>query len=254
MALDKNERKQLAPDSPELEAECRALKEALHKGDASYWEVGVHYNNIVDKQLWRGSYHSARHCFAAHFGEESQSTLTRCGALARCFPQEVAQRYGRTLLTSLLTYEKLAHLNATGGDPGNTEIQIPTDSGIVTKRFRNCERAELEAAIRHLRSPTPDALPPEDAEILQRLHEMFEPHGTIALSSRHGREGTIAVFAVPVRQVALLSQVLAQFCQPRPASEDAESASPELMEKFAQEFAAGMKEWIEGLGKVGKPG
>jgi hypothetical protein len=251
MAHEEGRMQQLAPESPELEAERKAMRECLQKGEDSHCQVGVHYNNIVEKQLWKHSYHSARDFFTARFGDVSQSTLTHCGAVARCFPQEVTRRYGVSLLTALLTYEKLAQVNATNGDPGNTEIQVPKDSEIVTKPFRECQRAQLEAAIRRLRS-TPDAVPTEDAQVLQRLHEMIGENGSIALSSRHGREGTIAVFAVPVRQISLLSQVLAQFCRP-PAPENAENPSPELMQKFAEEFSAGMKEWVETLGKAMPP-
>jgi hypothetical protein len=252
MAHEEDRTQPLAPESPELEAERKAMRECLQKGEDSHWQVGVHYNNIVDKQLWKHSYHSARDFFTARFGDESQSTLTRCGAVARSFPQDVTRRYGVTLLAALLTYEKLAHVNATNGDPGNTEIQVPNDSEIVTKPFRDCQRVQLEAAIRHLRK-TPDAVPTEDAEILQRLHEMIGSNGTIALSSRHGREGTIAVFAVPVRAISLLSQVLAQFCRPPPPPETAENLSPELMQKLAEDFSAGMKEWVESLGKAMPP-
>ncbi len=101
MAHEEGRTQQLAPESPELEAERKAMRECLQQGEDSHWQAGVHYNNIVEKQLWRHSYHSARDFFTARFGDVSQSTLTRCGAVARCFPQEMTRREFARRLTHL---------------------------------------------------------------------------------------------------------------------------------------------------------
>ena len=158
----------------ELEKERLAIRELLTKGEDEHWQIGVHYNRVVSGHLAEKTreYKSAREFFAKHFADVPQSTLSLYGTIAKTFSENVAKNYGASRLSVLLTYEKVAGSKLPKGDPGATPIRIPQEDGSMKeKRFADCTRDELQAAIRHHRKkdgPPPD-VDPYDKKILDAV-------------------------------------------------------------------------------------
>jgi hypothetical protein len=160
----------------ELEKERLAIQDLLTKGEDEHWQIGVHYNRIVNGHLVEKSreYKSSREFFAKQFGDVPQSTLSLYGAIARRFAEVVAKKYGVFRLRALLTYEKLTGSKLPEGDPAATPIRIPQKDGSTKEKpFADCTRDELQAAIRHHREndgPPPD-VDPYDKKILDALRK-----------------------------------------------------------------------------------
>jgi len=165
-----------AASSSELEKERLAIRDLLTKGEDEHWQIGVHYNRIVNGHLVEKSrkFKSAREFFANHFPDVPRSTLTLYGMIAKRFTENVAKNYGVSRLRALLTYEKLTGSKLPSGDPAATPIRIPQKDGSTKeKRFADCTRDELQAAIRHHREndgPPPD-VDPYDKKILDAVRK-----------------------------------------------------------------------------------
>ncbi len=200
--------------SPELEAERAAILNLATQGDDAQWQLGAHYNRILDKHLAENSgFKHARDFFAHALKSIPQSTLSRDGAIARAFPEDFAKKYGASPLAALLTYEKLTDAKPTPGDPAEFPVAVPQpDGSTVNKRFADCSRAELNAAIHQLKQP-PGSISKEDAEILERLQQGLEQeygeNPPIAMRSRTDRAGgTLVVLTVPIEHLQNLRDVL----------------------------------------------
>src|SRR5262249_13706366 len=148
----------------ELEKERLAIRNLLTKGEDEHWQIGVHYNRIVSGHLAEKSrdFKSAREFFAKHFADVPRSTLGLYGMIAKTFTESVDKNYGGSRLRAVLTYEKLTGSKLPEGEPGGTLIRIPQkDGSMKEKRFADCTRDELQAAIQRHRRPEE---PPTDID------------------------------------------------------------------------------------------
>jgi hypothetical protein len=162
--------------SPELEKERAAILDLAAKGEDEHWQMGVHFNRIVDGHLAQNSgFKNAREFFDKFVQAIPKSSLMLYGAIARAFPEEVAKKYGVTTLRALMTYEHLTDEKLPKGDPGNFPIAIPQQGGeTVEKRFVDCTIAELQAAIRFAESPTHEPVPPEFTQMLDKVRKALQ--------------------------------------------------------------------------------
>src|SRR5215469_9275301 len=116
-------------DSPELREAAKALEELLKQGEEAAWKIGACYDRIIEQKLAEKSgYHRARDFFSSRFADVSQATLSHYGAVAKAFSEANAADYGVTVLSALLTYEKLAGLNPKDPDPGSVQIKVPGEN------------------------------------------------------------------------------------------------------------------------------
>jgi hypothetical protein len=227
-------------ESPELIKVTQALEASLKEGEEAAWEIGDNYNRIIDQKLAEKSgYRHAREFFSIHFKDVPQSTLSHYGALARAFSKSVVATYRVSRLSALLTYEKLAGLKPTDPDPGSVPIQVPGEREL--RPFADCHREELSKAIQQLKGHSAKELPPDDAAMLEKLHQALgeHEHNPIALTSRQGREGTLIVFTLALRELRSLMEALEKVLR----GPEAIKASAEEMALFTQEFTKGMEAW-----------
>ncbi|HEX8703211.1 MAG TPA: hypothetical protein VF815_30525 [Myxococcaceae bacterium] len=103
----------------------------------NHHQMGPLYNHVVDNKLpEKAGYEDARAWFREHLVDLSQTTLTVYGAVAKAFSEPVAQRFGVTCLSLLLTYKEAADLEVNHEEPGGTLIEVPQASGqVVNKAF-----------------------------------------------------------------------------------------------------------------------
>ena len=205
-------------DSPELEKEAGAIADLLTQGEDEHWQIGAHYNAIVNGRLaQKAGYKSARKFFEERLGQVSQATLTLYGAIAKTFTEEAAKTYGSSRLGRLLTYERLREAKLPAGDPGDIPIDVPQmDGSTKEKRFADCTFAELVAALHRRQSP-PEPVPPEDKAILKRLHKGLEDeYGAddgaklpIVIKARNDPHiGTVVVLDVAIEHLDRLRNIL----------------------------------------------
>jgi hypothetical protein len=159
-----------------LESERQAIRELVDLDEGVEHQIGVHYNVIVDGRLWKqGGYKNAPDFFRREVKELSTSVLALYGAVARHFSEDIAQEYGMSNLGALLSYAANARLDLPPGDPGSVSIQVPGKDGKVTvKRFADCSRAEIQAAIRRVRGHDEGGtgrIPKEDAREVVHLRQ-----------------------------------------------------------------------------------
>jgi len=233
-------------DSPELREAAKALEELLKQGEEAAWKIGACYNRIIEQKLAEKSgYHRARDFISSHFADVSQATLSHYGAVAKAFSEKMAADYGVTLLSALLTYEKLAGLNPTGSDPGSVQIKVPGED--KSRPFSECHRADLLKAIQALKGHSGDeeAVTPDEKALLEKLHKQLGEPSPITLASRQGREGTLVTFTVPLKEneLGMLLDALMKVL----ADSDAAKKAAETMKEFTKEFTKGMDEWVKGL-------
>lgn len=230
-------------DSPELIQVAQLLEASLKEGEKAAWRAGTYYNRIVDEKLAEKSgYRHARDFFSARFKDISQTTLSNYGAVARAFSEQVAATYGVWRLSALLTYEKLAGLKRADGDPGSLLVLVPGER--EPRAFANCHRTDLLAATQQLKVHSGQPIPADEAALLQRLHQALGEHSTITMTSRQGREGTLVILTLALREITSLLDALERVLK----GPEAIQASNEVMQQFAQEFAKGMEAWGKTLG------
>ena len=230
-------------ESPELIEAAKLLEASLQEGEKTAWRAGFYYNRIVDQKLAEKSgYRHARDFFAARFKDVSQSTLSHYGAVARAFSEATTVKYGVWRLCALLTYEKLSGLQLPLGDPGNAMVQVPGER--EPRTFADCNRADLLKAIAALKKHSGEQpVPPEEAWLLGKLHEALGEDHPIALTSRQGKEGTVIVFTLALKEINSLLDILERVLK----GPEAVKKGEEMMKQFASEFAKGMDEWIKTL-------
>jgi len=197
--------------SPELERERLAIQELLAKGEEEHWQIGLHYNRIVNDHLIEksGDYKSPREFFLKNFRYVPASTLRLYGLIARTFTEDVANKYGVFGLRALLTYVKSAGSRLSQGDPGNTLIAIPQKDGSTKdKRFADCSRSELQDALRHQHekdAPSPP-MDPYDRKILDGIRKAIRdiegdpPYVTIKTHDEP-QDGLVMDFRVPAEHL-----------------------------------------------------
>jgi hypothetical protein len=200
--------------SPELEKERSAILDLLAREEDEHWQIGVHYNRIVDGRLAQDAgFKSAQEFVSQRLGGISQATLTEYGAIAKAFPEAVAKKYGSTLLARLLSYERLTGVTLPTGDPGEVAIKVPNEEGSTSnKRFADCVLEDLRAALHQLHPP-PKPIPPDDRRIVEALQKTLErmmgsAEIPIAMHARRGLADTFVVFNLPMRYLEDLRDVL----------------------------------------------
>ena len=159
-----------------LESEKSALVALVNQEEGTEYQIGVHFNTIVDGRLWKqGNYKNAPEFFRREVKALSASILALYGSVARSFSEGVAQQYGMTNLSALLSYAASARLDLPAGDPGGVLIRVPRkDGGVTAKKFADCSRAEVLAAARHARGQDEGdgrGIPREDAREVTYLRQ-----------------------------------------------------------------------------------
>ena len=131
-----------------LAQEASAIRGLITQGEDSHWQLGVHYNNIVDGNLAaQGGYANAHAFFAAEFKDLSQATLSTYSLVAKSFTEDIAKKYGCTKLDQLVMYLHDKNLPVPSGDPATTQVEVPQKDGTTqTKSFSDCTSADLKAA------------------------------------------------------------------------------------------------------------
>jgi hypothetical protein len=144
------------------------------------------------------------------------------GRVAKAYSRESAAKYGVTDLGAFLTYATLTHLTPIPTDPGAATVQVPqVDGSLLEKKFADCTRAELSAAIRHLKKPDA-SLPANEVEMAKHLlaivDHVFGAHSPALARVQKGAEEPIVIFHVPFSQLPTLQQALGEFIgSPSPA-------------------------------------
>ncbi len=172
--------------SPELEKETNAILGLLENEEDEHWQIGSHFNRIVDGQLYKADGFKTAHEFAAKLlGTISQATLARYGAIAKAFTEDVAKKYGSTLLESLLTYERLSDATVPTGDPGQVSIKVPNPDGSTTsKHFADCSQDDMRAAV-HKLHPPPKPIPSEFRPTIKALEDTLKRFGDETIIVMH---------------------------------------------------------------------
>ena len=157
-----------------LEGEKQAIETLLTAGEDDHWQIGVHYNNVVDHGLaQKAGYKTAVEFFAKELKEIPQATLSRYGAVAKGFSEAIAKKYGCSKLAQLLAYENAAHLPAESGDPGAVKVGVPQkDGSVAQKAFKDCSFAELTEALKA--SKGAPALPAKAAAQVKALQKALD--------------------------------------------------------------------------------
>jgi hypothetical protein len=179
-----------AVSSSELDNECAAILKLLADEEDQHFQIGVHYNRIVDGRLYKdGGFKSAAELVSRRLGGIPASTLALYGAIAKAFSEEAATKYGSARLGELLVYEKATGAKLPSGDPGQVPIKVPDGSSMKEKPFADCSLRELRAAVHKLRVPHQQPrLPEEDKETLDGLEKVlarqFAPPVPIVIHTR----------------------------------------------------------------------
>ncbi len=204
-----------ATSSPELDKECAAILDLLSSEEDDHWLIGMHYNRIVDgRPAQAAGYPSAQEFAAQRLAAISHSTLSRYSAIARAFPEAVAKKYGSTLLSELLAYERLSHTTPPDGDPGQIAVKVPNpDGSTATKHFADCSYEDLRSAIHQLHGHEHKPLPADDKRIIDALRKTLERQlGSadvpIAMHERRGPADTFVSFNLPLNYLEPLRDVL----------------------------------------------
>jgi hypothetical protein len=231
--------------SSELEKERLSIQALLTRGEDDHWQIGVHYNRIVENHLAEKShkYKTAREFFASAFSAVPKSTLSLYGKIAKAFSEKVAKQYGVSALRALLTYEKLSDSKLLPGDPGNISIPIPQKDGSTkNKHFADCTYEELKAAIGHHQRPTAP-LDPYDQEILDQINKAIQDtvgDAPLIVMKAHPspRDGVTVNFSVPIEHLddlhTALGKALGKAKQEPPAPEDGWKPNWQAVEKFGK--------------------
>lgn len=213
MATKHSPRPRSAAASSELEQEAAAIEALLSQEEDASWQIGAHFNRIVDGHLaQKEGFKTAQEFLSQRLGGVPHSTLSLYGQIAKAFTEEVAKKYGISKLAILLTYEKLTDTELPKGDPGSVEIKLPGANGAPTKKqFANCSREELHAAIHALKAP-PKPLPPADRATIKAINAALEqalgPQALVLVHARPSSLGTQVTFNLPIGYLERLRDVL----------------------------------------------
>ena len=161
---------------PTLEEETALLLALEDQEEGAEYDLGSHYNLVVDHGLWKqGPYRGPTDFFRKVIKSISLSELWLYGTIARHFTRESALRHGMSNLAALQTYAGLTHLELPE-EPSSVIIVVPRkEGGTVKKKFMNCSRTELRAACRRARGQPGDSedIPPADLREVSNLRGTF---------------------------------------------------------------------------------
>jgi hypothetical protein len=80
-----------------LDGEKGFILDLLTKGEDFHWQIGQHVNNIIDQGLaTQAHFPTAIAYFAKELKQVPVATLSRYGAVAKGFPEEIGKKYGCT--------------------------------------------------------------------------------------------------------------------------------------------------------------
>jgi hypothetical protein len=185
---------------------------ALEKqSTADAYQIGWHYNYVVDRELWKnGGYKDAPDFFQKRVKVLSQATLSTYGAVARSFTAKAAVKYGMYHLYTLLSYEKLAKIQADGEEPGPTPILVPKEDGTLE---------ELKLAVKAKRRTPPTPLPESASSRVEFYRNVLDRHFTknshIRVSARVERgKLLISLRDFPDEQLPTLIEALMDSLKP----------------------------------------
>jgi hypothetical protein len=199
-----------------LEQARVALLGLMAQEHINHHQMGQLYNYVVDNKLpEKAGYEDAKAWFREHLVDLSQTTLTVYGAVAKSFSESVAQRFGVTCLSLLLTYKEAADLEVNHEEPGGTLIEVPQANGqVVNKAFSQCSVDELRRAIQRKRKPSSSKpLPPEVVARADQYREAVTgrfPKGVlvkVAVRNEKGR-AVLDFKGIPVELVDTLIEAL----------------------------------------------
>jgi hypothetical protein len=197
----------------------RSIK-LVEQGNAGAFQLGWFYNYVVDRELaQKGGFKDAQDFFAQKVKVLGQSTLSMYGAVARSFTATASVKYGMHCLYALLTYEKLANLEADGSEPGPTPILVPQKDGTVKEKpFAECTVEELKLAVKHKRTP-PKPLPEEATARVDSYRGALDRHfpkdSHIRVSARVERgKVLISLRDIPDEQMSTLIKALRDNLKP----------------------------------------
>lgn len=199
-----------------------SIRAHMTQGNAGHHAIGQLYNHTVSNRLAeKNGYESAQQFFSQNFKELAQSTLSRYGAVARQFSEEVCKAYGVAKLAALSTYVKVANLELTAGDVGALPIELLQAGGaVVTKPFAECNLEELLKAVKHKRKPLKPSMPPPDVARVDFIRESFSHHFAQGArvqvkTSVQGGKTLLTIQGVPVEDVERLVEALIDGLQPK---------------------------------------
>ncbi|MGC4120703.1 MAG: hypothetical protein QM765_40225 [Myxococcales bacterium] len=142
-----------------LDVERDAILKDIGDDEAEHHRAGVHYSNIVDRNLAV----LAGYKTATEFGNAelqplsksiSKSTLQLYARVAGAFDEATTTRWGTTKLDKLLTLRDVLNLDALPLDLADLEIHTTDKAGTPkTSKFAQCSLAELSAAIKLAKAP-----------------------------------------------------------------------------------------------------
>jgi hypothetical protein len=195
---------------------------ALEKqSTADAYQIGWHYNYVVDRELWKsGGYKDAPDFFQKRVKVISQATLSTYGAVARSFTAAATVKYGMYHLYTLLTYEKLAGIQADGEEPGPTPILVPKEDGTLEQKpFAGCTVEELKRAVKAKRRTPPTPLPESATSRVEFYRGVLDRHFTkdshIRVSARVERgKLLISLRDFPDEQLPTLIEALMDSLKP----------------------------------------
>ncbi len=215
MARKHAQHSRLNEASSELDKECQAILELLAQEEDEHWQIGVHYNRIVDQRLAQAAgFKNAQEFVSQRLGGISQPTLTLYGTIAKAFPEEVAKKYGSTLLGQLITYEKLSKAQLPKGDPGPITIKVPNKDGSTSnKNFADCSLEQMREAVHQLHSPAKEKpIPAEDRRLIEALEKTMDRQlggGTpLTMHARRGKPDTLITFNLTIQYLEPLRDIL----------------------------------------------
>lgn len=197
-----------ATRGPTLEGEKQAIETLMTAGEDNHWQIGVHYNNVVDKGLaQKAGYATAVEFFAKELKEIPQATLSRYGAVAKGFSESVAKKYGCSKLAQLLAYENAAHVPPASGDPGAVKVSVPQkDGSVAQKAFKDCTFAELSEALKATKGAP--SLPAAAAKKVKALQDALDKAlGKEHLEVRAHQRGHTVVIQLGAFDVELAATV-----------------------------------------------
>jgi hypothetical protein len=207
-----------------LEQSLQALLGLMAKESINYHQMGQVHNHVVKNKLpEKAGYKDAKAWVSKHLVDLSYATLRTYGAVAEAFSEEVAQRFGVTCLSLLLTYEEAADMEANHEEPGATVIEVPGPNGQVTnKAFSQCGVEELRKAIQRKRKPASSKpLPPGALERGEQYHAAlkarFPTGSTVEVQVRNLKGKALVDFkGIPLEQVHKLIEALSAELPPVP--------------------------------------
>ena len=194
------------------------LLELMAQESSNHHRMGQLYNHIVDKKLpEKAGYKDAREYFSQHLADLSLPALKVYGTVAENFSEPVAQRFGVTCLSVLLTYAEACGLELNHEEPGATPIEVPDDKGHVTVQpFSQCSVDQMRRALQRKRRPTSSKpLPPEVEARAEQYSEAVAlrfPKGKgtrVKVRVRNEKGKAVLDFkGIPIEQVLQLAEAL----------------------------------------------